>query len=76
MHDPRVDHMQSLKRIIRYIQGTLNHGIHICVYSISSLISYIDVDLGVALIHDILRLAIALGDNLIPWSFKRQPTLS
>nr|KAJ0227874.1 hypothetical protein LSAT_V11C100001730 [Lactuca sativa] len=60
----------------RYIQGTLNHGIHICVYSISSLISYIDVDLGVALIHDILRLAIALGDNLIPWSFKRQPTLS
>lgn len=29
MHDPRVQHMNALKRIIRYLQGTKDQGIQI-----------------------------------------------
>lgn len=44
IHDPRVDHIQALKHIIRYIQGNLNHGPHLYASSILPLVSYIDVD--------------------------------
>ncbi|KAK4360427.1 hypothetical protein RND71_019379 [Anisodus tanguticus] len=29
MHDPRVEHMNAIKRIIRCIQGTLDYGLHL-----------------------------------------------
>jgi hypothetical protein len=29
MHDPRTQHMTALKRIIRYIKGTIHHGLHL-----------------------------------------------
>ena len=27
MHDPRVEHMTALQRILRYVKGTLDHGL-------------------------------------------------
>ena len=78
MHAPRVDHMSALKRIIRYIQGTLDFGLHLYPSSISSLVAYTDADWGGC--PDTRRstsgYCIFLGDNLISWSAKRQPTLS
>ncbi|GKF05908.1 ribonuclease H-like domain-containing protein [Tanacetum coccineum] len=47
MHDPRDPHFSALKRIMRYVSGTLDYGY--CVF---------------------------LGNNLLSWSYKRQPTLS
>ncbi|KAK9137599.1 hypothetical protein Sjap_008193 [Stephania japonica] len=78
MHDPRVDHMSALKRIIRYVQGTLDHGLHLYPSSFSDMVSYTDADWGGC--PDTRRstsgYCVFLGDNLVSWSSKRQPTLS
>ncbi|XP_048496525.1 uncharacterized mitochondrial protein AtMg00810-like [Beta vulgaris subsp. vulgaris] len=44
MHDTRTEHMHYLKCIVRYIQGTLDHGLHLYPSSSTSLISYTDAD--------------------------------
>lgn len=46
MHNPREAHMHALKRIIRYLHGTFDHGLHIYPSSISTIIFYIDADWG------------------------------
>ncbi|XP_021847321.2 uncharacterized mitochondrial protein AtMg00810-like [Spinacia oleracea] len=61
MHDPREPHLYALKHILCYIQGTIDHELHLYPTSTLRLITYTDVD---------------WGDNLISWSSKRQPTLS
>ncbi|KAG5057600.1 hypothetical protein JHK82_012582 [Glycine max] len=78
MHAPTNEHMSALKRIIRYLQGTLSHGLHLYKSTIDRLISYIDADWGGC--PDTRRstsgYCVFLGDNLISWSSKRQPILS
>ncbi|GJY79078.1 ribonuclease H-like domain-containing protein [Tanacetum coccineum] len=44
MHDPREPHLAALKRILRYVQGTLDLGLHLCASSTTSLVSYTDAD--------------------------------
>ncbi|XP_021843274.1 uncharacterized mitochondrial protein AtMg00810-like [Spinacia oleracea] len=78
MHDPKVEHMNALKRIVRYIQGTIDLGLHLYKSSIASLVSYTDAYWGGC--PDTRRstsgYCIFLGDNLLSWSSKQQPTLS
>ncbi|CAM8914983.1 unnamed protein product [Rhodiola kirilowii] len=78
MHDPREVHMLALKRILRYLQATLDLGLHLSSSSTTSLVSYTDADWAGC--PDTRRstsgYCIFLGDNLISWSAKRQPTLS
>ena len=78
MHDPRVAYMSSLHRILRYIKGTLDHGLQLYKSSISSLLSYTDADWGGC--PDTRRstsgYCVFLDDNLISRSAKRQPTVS
>ncbi|XP_021721680.1 uncharacterized protein LOC110689249 [Chenopodium quinoa] len=78
MHDPKESHMATLKRVIQYVQGTIDHGLHLYPSSISSLVSYTDADwVGCP---DTRRstsgYCVYLADNLVSWSSKRQPTLS
>ncbi|XP_057440497.1 uncharacterized mitochondrial protein AtMg00810-like [Lotus japonicus] len=78
MHAPHTEHMLALKRILHYVQGTLQLDLHLYPSPIEKLISYTDEDLGECL--DTRRSTsgyyVFLGDNLLSWSFKRQPTLS
>ncbi|GKC36087.1 ribonuclease H-like domain-containing protein [Tanacetum coccineum] len=44
MHDLREPHLAALKRILRYVQGTLDLGLHLYVSSTTSLVGYTDDD--------------------------------
>ncbi|PNX74799.1 putative copia-type protein, partial [Trifolium pratense] len=46
MHDPKDEHMNALKRIIRYVKGTLHLGLHLYPSSVADPVSYIDADWG------------------------------
>nr|GEU80702.1 glycoside hydrolase, catalytic domain-containing protein [Tanacetum cinerariifolium] len=44
MHDPREPHLLALKRILRYVRGTLDHGLQLHASSMTQLVAYIDAD--------------------------------
>ncbi|XP_048498003.1 uncharacterized mitochondrial protein AtMg00810-like [Beta vulgaris subsp. vulgaris] len=44
MHQPMDAHMQALKRVVRYVKGTIDHGLHLYPSSISTLLPYTDAN--------------------------------
>ncbi|GKC19727.1 ribonuclease H-like domain-containing protein [Tanacetum coccineum] len=44
MHDPRDPHFTALKRILRYVRGTIDHGLQLHVSSTAQLTAYTDAD--------------------------------
>jgi len=73
MHDPREPHRTALKRILRYVSGTLHMGLHIRPSSSTDLIVYSDADWAGC--PDTRKstsgYAVFIGDNLVFWSSKR-----
>lgn len=73
MHDPREPHLAALKRILRYIRGSVDLGLHIQRSSACDLAVYSDADWAGC--PDTRRstsgYAVFLGDNLVSWSSKR-----
>jgi hypothetical protein len=72
-------HFEAVKRILRYLKGTLGVGLPICKSpDCSFLVAYSDADWAGCL--DTRRsttgYCIFLGPNLISWSPKKQPTVS
>ena len=78
MHNPRIDHFNALKQIIRYVKGTLDHGLHLYPSSFSTLVSYTDADWGGCpdTRQSTSGYCVFFRDNLVSWSSKRQLTLS
>ncbi|XP_058746118.1 uncharacterized mitochondrial protein AtMg00810-like [Vicia villosa] len=78
MHSLCTEHMLPLKHILRYVQGTLQFGLHLYHSPIEKLVSYTDANWGGCsdTLQSILDYCVFLGDNLISWFSKRQPTLS
>ena len=44
MHDPREPHLVLIKRILRYVKGTLSTGLHLSFGPVDSLTAYSDAD--------------------------------
>ncbi|KAJ9564595.1 LOW QUALITY PROTEIN: hypothetical protein OSB04_000561, partial [Centaurea solstitialis] len=78
MHDPRLPHFNALKRILRYLKGTLSHGLHIKASAVDRLVAYSDADWAgcPTTRRSTSGFCIYLGDNLVSWSSKRQHVVS
>ncbi|KAJ3686759.1 hypothetical protein LUZ61_015923 [Rhynchospora tenuis] len=78
MHSPTLNHWSAVKRVLRYLCGTMDHGLQIHANSISQLHAYTDSDWAGS--HFDRRstsgFSIFLGNNLISWSAKKQHTVS
>jgi hypothetical protein len=44
MHDPREPHLAALKRILRFVRGTLDFGFYLYSSNTTSLVGYTDAD--------------------------------
>nr|GEW31250.1 ribonuclease H-like domain-containing protein [Tanacetum cinerariifolium] len=78
MHDLREPHLSALKRILRYVQGTLNYGLQLFSSSTTYLVAYSDADWAgcPTTRRSTFGYYVFLSNNLLSWSSKRQPTLS
>nr|GEZ30241.1 ribonuclease H-like domain-containing protein [Tanacetum cinerariifolium] len=68
----------ALKRILRYVQGTLELGLHLYAFATTSLVGYTDADRAgcPSTRKSTSDYYVFLGDNLLSWSAKRQHTIS
>jgi hypothetical protein len=78
IHSPRDVHWSLVKRIMRYVCGTLSHGILIHAMPSTAMVAYSDANwVGCP---DTRRstsgYCVFLGDTLISWSSKRQTVVS
>ncbi|GKC42717.1 ribonuclease H-like domain-containing protein [Tanacetum coccineum] len=78
MHDPREPHLNAMKRVLRYLRGTIDLGLQLFHSTTSQLIAYSDADWAgcPATRRSTSGYCVYLGDNLLTWSSKRQVTLS
>ena len=78
MHASTEDHFRALKRILRYVKGTVHHDLQLHKVSTHNLLAYSDADWAGC--PDTRRsttgYAIFLGANLISWSSKKQSIVS
>ena len=78
MHDPREPHLLALKRILRYVQGTKTKGLQLLKHQKMAMTVYTDADWAgcPTTRRSTSGFCVYLGDNLVSWSAKRQPTVS
>ncbi|GJT12387.1 ribonuclease H-like domain-containing protein [Tanacetum coccineum] len=78
MHDLREPHFAALKRIMRYVQGTLELGLQLYASATTSLVGYTDADWACfpSTRGSTFGYCVFLGYNLLSWSAKRQHTIS
>lgn len=78
MHAPTNTDFSLLKRILRYLKGTMEYGLHIKKSDYLSLKAYCDSDWGgfSETKRSTTGFCTILGSNLVSWSAKRQDTIS
>jgi len=78
MHNPRQTHWQALKRVLRYLKGTIHHGLVLNRNSSLTLSVFSDSDWGG--VHSAGRSTTAyllyLGTNIVSWKSTRQKSVS
>ena len=77
LQSPLTSHFALVKRILRYLKGTLHHGLHFAPGPLT-LHAFSDSDwAGCSLDRrSTTGYCVFLGPNLISWSAKKQPTVS
>lgn len=78
LHAPTTAHFQSVKRILRYLKGTIAFGLTFKRPISNSILGYSDADWSrcIETLRSTYGYSIFLGRNLVSWSAKKQPTIS
>ncbi|KAL5578799.1 hypothetical protein UlMin_011241 [Ulmus minor] len=78
LQNPTTLHWQGVKRILRYLQGTLDMGLHIRYNNDLLLTGFSDADWGCNLDdrRSVAGYCVFLGDYLVSWSSKKQNVIS
>ncbi|KAJ4816146.1 hypothetical protein LUZ62_028712 [Rhynchospora pubera] len=78
MQTPSINHWTAVKRILRYLSGTIHHGLRFTYGHPLTLHAYSDSDWAGCAIdrRSTTGFCIYLGGNLVSWSAKKQPTVS
>ncbi|XP_020262193.1 uncharacterized protein LOC109838136 [Asparagus officinalis] len=78
MQAPTNAHYQMVKRILRYVKGSLSHGMRILAHSTLDLYEFSDADWAGCkeTRRSTAGYCTFLGANCISWSAKKQPTVS
>ncbi|GKA12249.1 ribonuclease H-like domain-containing protein [Tanacetum coccineum] len=78
MHDPREPYFHALKRVLRYIRGTLYLGLQLHATPTDALLAYSHADWGgcPSARRSTSGYCVFLVNNRISWSSKRQYTIS
>ncbi|GJT12441.1 ribonuclease H-like domain-containing protein [Tanacetum coccineum] len=71
-------HLNAMKRVLRYLRGTIDLGLQLFRSTTSQLIAYSDADWAgcLATRRSTSGYCVFLGDSLLTWSSKHQDTLS
>jgi histone deacetylase 1/2 len=78
LHAPTTSHWSAVKRILRYVKGTINLGLKISPSKSMLVSAFSDADWA-GCVDDRRStggFAVYLGGNLISWSARKQPTVS
>lgn len=78
MHDPKEPYFSALKRILRYVRGTLHHGLQLYSFSNRDIYTYSDADWAGCPVtrRSTSSYCVFLAHNLLSWSSKHQSTIS